>query len=429
MASIHPIWVKITDFGISKRTKDTLLRTSCGTSGYLAPELLGIFPGKRTFTHALDIWSLGTMVYEMCTSIKPFHCLEDCAETNASVDTGLENFVEEPLIDMESLIEYCKGSIDLPSKALEEVKMSVEGISFIKSLLAGIPEDRATADCALKSPWLKGYTGYWLKLLEAEFSSLGANLDPARREDLLLRKAGKVEIMKYLSTTPVKVFPTLLREAVGKGHNIATTLLLRSQSCKSIDPLTRGILFSSAAKAGHLDVMNTLVHYGMDIGALIGGETVLGWLFRFRNNKMIEILLKNQRAGARTILQAAAEGGFIDYVTFLIDDYYDVNEPAADNGGRTALQAAAGAGHMDIVEILLDRRADINAAAAGENGRTALQAAAEGGHFSIVKLLLKKGAIANAPPGSYKGLEALEAAKICGNPLIIKLIQGNLFRL
>lgn len=242
-----------------------------------------------------------------------------------------------------------------------------------------------------------------------------------RREDLLLRKSGKVDIMKYLSTTPIEVFPKLLLQAVGKGHNIATTMLLRSQSRESIDPSTRGMLFRSAAEAGHLDIVNTLVHYGMDIGALIDGGTVLGWLFRFRHHRMIEILLKNQRAGARTLLQAAAEGGFIGHVTFLTTNAYDVNEPAAENGGRTALQAAAGAGQMDIVKILLDRCAEINAPAAGEDGQTALQAAAEGGHADIVKLLLKNGAYANAAAGSYKGLEAFEAAKISGNPLIIKL--------
>lgn len=42
--SPSPICVKITDFGISKETAETLLRTICGTNCYRAPEVMGIFP-------------------------------------------------------------------------------------------------------------------------------------------------------------------------------------------------------------------------------------------------------------------------------------------------------------------------------------------------------------------------------------------------
>ncbi|KAI5838276.1 kinase-like domain-containing protein, partial [Morchella snyderi] len=154
MASVHPIWIKIADFGISKRTKDTFLRTRCGTDGYLAPELLGIFPGQETYTHALDIWSLGSMVYEMCTSLKPFHHLEGGAGTDATIYTGLEESIKQSVLDMTSLIEYCKGVKDFPSQALEASGISREGMILIKSLLTPAPEGRATADSALESPWL-----------------------------------------------------------------------------------------------------------------------------------------------------------------------------------------------------------------------------------------------------------------------------------
>jgi hypothetical protein len=425
MASIHPIWVKIADFGISKQTKNTFLRTRCGTDGYLAPELMGIFHGQKTFTHALDIWSLGCMVYEMCTSLKPFHHLESSTGTDTSPLTGLEKSGKQSFLDITSLIEYCKGAMDFPSQALEESRVSREGITFIKSLLIAAPEDRETADSALQSPWLKGYADYWLQCLEAEFSSLGANLDPKRREDLFLRKAGKVDIMKHLSMWEW-VFPDLLRKAVEKGRNLATTMLLQYPRCRElVGPSARGKMFQSAAEAGYLDTMNILVHYRMNINALIDGETVLGWLFKFRHHDMVEILLRNQRVGTRDILQAAAEGGYTDSVLFLLENNFDVNTPAAENGGRTALQAAAGAGKMHIVTILVDRGADINAAAAEEYGRTALQAAAEGGHADIVTLLLKNGADANAAPGSYKGLTALEAANNSRNRKIIRLIKGN----
>lgn len=73
MASLCPIWVKIADFGATKQTKFTALRTSYGTHGYLAPEMIGFIPrSTQRYTYALDMWSLGCLLHKLLTSDTPF---------------------------------------------------------------------------------------------------------------------------------------------------------------------------------------------------------------------------------------------------------------------------------------------------------------------------------------------------------------------
>ncbi|MDD2772681.1 MAG: protein kinase, partial [Elusimicrobiales bacterium] len=66
----HDGLVKITDFGIARMAKDTILRltgASTGTLAYMAPEQeLGAFDARS------DIYSLGVLLYEMLTGEIPF---------------------------------------------------------------------------------------------------------------------------------------------------------------------------------------------------------------------------------------------------------------------------------------------------------------------------------------------------------------------
>ena len=61
--------IKLTDFGLSNKCDDTgLLDTICGTVPYAAPELL---PGQRYRSPAVDVWSLGVVLYTMVTGPSP----------------------------------------------------------------------------------------------------------------------------------------------------------------------------------------------------------------------------------------------------------------------------------------------------------------------------------------------------------------------
>ena len=56
--------LKLGNFGIATKLefKGEKKRTICGTSNYIAPEVLD---GKEGYSFEVDIWSLGVMIYAM----------------------------------------------------------------------------------------------------------------------------------------------------------------------------------------------------------------------------------------------------------------------------------------------------------------------------------------------------------------------------
>ncbi|RTQ51742.1 ankyrin repeat domain-containing protein [Hymenobacter gummosus] len=123
---------------------------------------------------------------------------------------------------------------------------------------------------------------------------------------------------------------------------------------------------------------------------------------------LFKAVMKNDAAGAQTILQAGA----------------DANAPIEVMPGfrTTFLITAATNGNLDIVKALLQHKAQINAKDAGQE--TALIAAASQGHMAIVQYLLQSGADVRAADG--QGATLLAAAKAGGNKDIIALIEQKL---
>ncbi|KAI9649891.1 hypothetical protein NHQ30_002475 [Ciborinia camelliae] len=126
-------WVKITDFGISKRAIKGIdeLQTEAGTPAFTAPEVLGLQSSDTadSYTNSVDIWSLGVISFLILTGETLFK-------------------------DQRRLRKYVTGTFPFPSPTLLANNVSQEACSFIHDLLAPTPEDRPTASDCLQKLWL-----------------------------------------------------------------------------------------------------------------------------------------------------------------------------------------------------------------------------------------------------------------------------------
>ncbi|KAM5348861.1 hypothetical protein ACJ41O_008684 [Fusarium nematophilum] len=135
VVSPSPEWfVKITDFGISKRRIQgvtTINSLNKGTPGYIAPEVVGFYKGK-SYSYPVDMWSLGALSHLMLTNSIVF-----------------ENYGD--------LNRYAEGRIDFPMGKLQAAGVSEEAQEFIVELMRPYPEDRLSATAAAGHPWMIAY--------------------------------------------------------------------------------------------------------------------------------------------------------------------------------------------------------------------------------------------------------------------------------
>ena len=128
-------WVKIGDFGISKRiqNQDTSLRTFTGTHDYMAPEFFGygddVDEERSDYTHAVDLWALGCVGYRLYTGKVPFPSYPN----------------------LRPLQRYCSGQTAPPEKALQSIGHPKFVMDLIMGLLNPRPSQRPSATTVLAS--------------------------------------------------------------------------------------------------------------------------------------------------------------------------------------------------------------------------------------------------------------------------------------
>ncbi|RFU32183.1 hypothetical protein B7463_g4174, partial [Scytalidium lignicola] len=109
--------IALCDFGLSKAnlTQNATTNTFCGTTEYLAPEVL---LDEAGYTKMVDFWSLGVLVFEMCCGWSPFYA-EDTQQMYKNIAFGKVRFPRDTL--------------------------STEGRNFVKGLLNRNPKHRLGA--------------------------------------------------------------------------------------------------------------------------------------------------------------------------------------------------------------------------------------------------------------------------------------------
>lgn len=129
-------WVKIGDFGISKRIREDETMTAIGTLKYIAPEILGYVEDDENEYNestrcnvAVDMWSLGCVLYQLLT-------------------------LELPFANQRKLASYCRSGKEFPGERLEACMVSSDAIGCVRGLLVPQPSMRLPAFAALQSPWV-----------------------------------------------------------------------------------------------------------------------------------------------------------------------------------------------------------------------------------------------------------------------------------
>jgi serine/threonine protein kinase len=155
VSSFNPWCFKLTDFGLSKMVdnEETFLRTFCGTLLYCAPEVYSEYGqyddhgrrrprhrgprpvARQRYDHAVDIWSLGGVLFYALTQSAPFPV--------------------QPRTSYAELLHQIMTT-DLNTLPLVRAGVSPECIEFLSLMLQRRPENRATVEQLQEHPWLGG---------------------------------------------------------------------------------------------------------------------------------------------------------------------------------------------------------------------------------------------------------------------------------
>ncbi|KAK1769592.1 kinase-like domain-containing protein [Phialemonium atrogriseum] len=127
--------VKLADFGLAKIIgEESFTTTLCGTPSYVAPEILADSK-HRKYTKAVDVWSLGVVLYICLCGFPPF---------------SDELYSKEFPYTLSQQIK--SGRFDYPSPYWDSV--GDPALDLIDSMLVVDPDKRFTVDQCLSHPWI-----------------------------------------------------------------------------------------------------------------------------------------------------------------------------------------------------------------------------------------------------------------------------------
>jgi calcium/calmodulin-dependent protein kinase I len=162
--------IKVADFGLAKFvTESSMMKTTCGTPGYVAPEVLDPYlPFTNGYGPEVDLWSMGVVLYIMCCGFPPFY-----DDSTAVLFKQIR-----------------KGEYTFPSPYWDEVSDGAKDL--ISRMLVVDPSKRFSAQQCLEHAWIKNAGEASAKKMHASHRafllirklSIFDNIDPACLQEI-----------------------------------------------------------------------------------------------------------------------------------------------------------------------------------------------------------------------------------------------------
>jgi len=187
--------IKLADFGLAKIIgEESFTTTLCGTPSYVAPEILEQ-TNRRRYTRAVDVWSLGVVLYICLCGFPPF---------------SDELYSSENPYTLSQQIKM--GRFDYPSPYWDSV--GDPALDLIDRMLTVDVEKRISIEDCLQHPWIVGARPVKptdsTDGLTGAFESLDFSKRKPQRERTLLSSINEIEVKEVIATQPdgpeVKVF-------------------------------------------------------------------------------------------------------------------------------------------------------------------------------------------------------------------------------
>lgn len=430
-------WVKLGDFGIIRGicTKQNSTLTRIGTLDYMAPEILMGNDDEDegfSYTLAVDIWSLGCVLFRLLIQPLPFPLERD-------------------------LRQYLRLKKPFPTDILIRRNVSEDGVFLVSEMMKSNPSDRIIVDDALLHSWVSiqespstpryhesyekegevGPTNLPRIFAEGKCLPSGSTLralSPTRRNAFSTSEP-KI-ITSLLATLPRARGDTMLHRAVGGGKTeLAASLLEEGADPDALYTVENGDSYTPlhlAAFDGFEPVIDLLNEYGANIDA----QTDSGWTalniavkkwekgvvrkllnysasVKLANNMDESPLLNAVTVGDVELLQMMLNAGADPSTKHMPDELTALHWAAklnktsavmellrsfpesgildaSSSTGLRPLHFAANEGFSDILFMLLHAGADPNVVA--KHSISPLRAAVQQGHINAVKILIWGGA-------------------------------------
>ena len=146
--------IKLADFSLAKIIgEESFITTLCGTPSYFAPEILADNK-QRKYTKAVDIWSLGVVLYICLCGFPPFsnelYTRENPYTLSQQIRKGIFDY---PSPYWDSVSDPARKYL-LYRPSIRQAEADVSLVDLIDSMLVVNPDRRFTIDQCLSHPWM-----------------------------------------------------------------------------------------------------------------------------------------------------------------------------------------------------------------------------------------------------------------------------------